>query len=325
MNPSHATKPSSPSSMTNRQEAKDYYGRGAARLDNNSLRDGAAYDHDWWSCHAYNHDDEGREEYDPGGGRHSSRRYQDHQRYQYEPPSASSYMASGMHQSSEAFMLPTTTRHQYTEQPRREAVSCRPRTTMKTEPTTRHYNDRNDNTASCFDNSEPRGRYHHQSVHSDIPSLVESENSTSVESSWNEEDDWNSKKSPCEDYYSGYGYAEGGQSAYSKQMACCQERALRNKKTIEISPGEYLRLRGADETWKAIQHDFYMPSKCSCCCTTIFCIQDANFILCPECRVVSPMPGVYYEGSNDGGVGLGFTMEELAQWQKDIERNRKVR
>jgi hypothetical protein len=147
--------------------------------------------------------------------------------------------------------------------------------------------------------------------------LVESE--TSFENSWNEEDDWNSKKGYGEDYYGHSGYhAEDRQGKFSNQMAF-REKKL-EQTSIEISPGEYQRLRGADETWRAIQNDFYMPYECSCCCRTIFCIQDANFILCPECRVVSPMPGVY--GGSDGGVGLGFTIEKLAQWQNDIERER---
>ena len=87
---------------------------------------------------------------------------------------------------------------------------------------------------------------------------------------------------------------------------------------IEISPGEYLRLRGADETWRAIHDDFYVPCACVCCELTLFCIQDAVFVLCPECMIVSPLEGVAYDG-HDGGVGMGFTMESLARWQEEIQ------
>lgn len=86
---------------------------------------------------------------------------------------------------------------------------------------------------------------------------------------------------------------------------------------IEVSPGEFLRLRGADETWKAIHNDFYVPGVCVMCDMTLFCIQDAIFILCPECLIVSPLEGVVYDGY-DGGVGMGFTMENLAIWQEEI-------
>jgi hypothetical protein len=71
--------------------------------------------------------------------------------------------------------------------------------------------------------------------------------------------------------------------------------------TIEISPGVHVRLRGASETWKAIENDFYMPAECICCESTIFCIQNADFVLCPDCRVVSRMEGVTSRGM--GGVG----------------------
>jgi hypothetical protein len=92
-------------------------------------------------------------------------------------------------------------------------------------------------------------------------------------------------------------------------------------KMVEISPGVHERLRGADETLNAVKLDFYMPTECFCCSLTIFCIQDAEYILCPDCRVVSPVPGDVGDGLNSGGVGLGFTMEDLAEWQDDIMRS----
>jgi hypothetical protein len=90
-------------------------------------------------------------------------------------------------------------------------------------------------------------------------------------------------------------------------------------KMIEVAPGEFMRLRGAHETWKAIQNDFYLPCACICCELTLFCIQDATYVLCPECQVVNPLEKI---DGYDGGVGLGFTMEELAEWQNDIVTNR---
>jgi hypothetical protein len=97
------------------------------------------------------------------------------------------------------------------------------------------------------------------------------------------------------------------------------DNKVKNSPTmIEVSPGEYLRLRGADETWKAIHMDFYVPCTCICCELTLFCIQDAVFVLCPECLAVSPLEGVVVDGY-DGGVGIGFTMESLANWQEEIK------
>lgn len=84
---------------------------------------------------------------------------------------------------------------------------------------------------------------------------------------------------------------------------------------IEIAPGHFARLRGAKETWKCIEEDFYLPVTCFCCSAEICCIMDASYVLCPQCRVVSPMEGC---GGADGGVGLGFTVEELRKWQHEI-------
>jgi len=82
-------------------------------------------------------------------------------------------------------------------------------------------------------------------------------------------------------------------------------------KTIEVAPGQHLRLRGADETTQAIQDDFYIPCECSCCTKTILCIQDADYVLCPDCRVVSPIREQLDSGKSNGGVGLGFKVESL--------------
>ena len=73
--------------------------------------------------------------------------------------------------------------------------------------------------------------------------------------------------------------------------------------TVEVAPGVSLRLRGAAETTWAIQNDFYIPIECVCCTQTILCIQDADYVLCPDCRVVGPIRPPQ-ERSN-GGVGLG--------------------
>ena len=36
------------------------------------------------------------------------------------------------------------------------------------------------------------------------------------------------------------------------------------------------------------------------------------------------MDGKVFDGASDGGVGLGFQMEELAKWQEEIERERRA-
>ena len=95
-----------------------------------------------------------------------------------------------------------------------------------------------------------------------------------------------------------------------------------NGMTVEIVPGKFLPLRGAIETWKAVQCDFYIPCTCLACSETIFCIQDASFVICPECRVVSPLESAIEDDNHAGGVGLGFTLDDLAMWQEELSAAR---
>lgn len=81
---------------------------------------------------------------------------------------------------------------------------------------------------------------------------------------------------------------------------------------IRIAPGLTARLRRVAETHNAIVQDFYIPTSCVACSTNLFCIMDANYVLCPLCRCVGRLEG----GADleyDGGVAIGFTWEYLQQ------------
>jgi hypothetical protein len=95
--------------------------------------------------------------------------------------------------------------------------------------------------------------------------------------------------------------------------------SLSTTMTIEVAPGLSVRLRGADETWRAIQTDQYQPCTCLECNANMFCIQDAWLVLCPTCRVASPV-NVSVNTNRDGGVALGFTMDVLAEGQASLWR-----
>jgi hypothetical protein len=80
---------------------------------------------------------------------------------------------------------------------------------------------------------------------------------------------------------------------------------------VEISPGVFALLRGSEETWRAIQVGHFETVVCVCCCNILQYIADAEYVLCPECRVVSPVVNHYRERSASGqrirrGVGLGL-------------------
>jgi hypothetical protein len=69
------------------------------------------------------------------------------------------------------------------------------------------------------------------------------------------------------------------------------------------------------------------------CDSSIFCIADAMYVVCPECKVISPTEAINnddfdIDGHNkDGkifGAGLGFTYACLLKWQTEIIRNQKM-
>jgi hypothetical protein len=86
---------------------------------------------------------------------------------------------------------------------------------------------------------------------------------------------------------------------------------------MEITPGQFLPVRGADETELAILNGAMRQTSCSCCTSNIFCIQMSEFVVCPVCHVVSPMTdgmgGTNVGKSGRYGVGLGLTPEDLEE------------
>ena len=81
-----------------------------------------------------------------------------------------------------------------------------------------------------------------------------------------------------------------------------------NSLKIEIEPGVYRELRGAEETWNAVATGQVAECSCVVCNLPLLCIQDAEFVLCPGCKVMSPLFHSYAGGR--GGVGLGLRATE---------------
>lgn len=89
---------------------------------------------------------------------------------------------------------------------------------------------------------------------------------------------------------------------------------------IEVSPGYYLPLRGSVETLAAVDGGMARKVQCMACSATLLCVPDAELVICPDCRLLSPLttskqqygstqqqPGVQY---TVGGVGLGLKVED---------------
>jgi hypothetical protein len=157
---------------------------------------------------------------------------------------------------------------------------------------------------------------HHDRQASEVPSLMASDASSAEDT----RDIWRGNISDCS-FSSDRKVPSLPDFSHQSQLPPPPPPLRPSPSSIEISPGVQVRLRGADETWRAIEYDYYMPAECICCESTIFCIQDADYVLCPDCRVVSRLEGSSSRGM--GGVGLGFKYGDLARWQDEIARARR--
>jgi hypothetical protein len=57
---------------------------------------------------------------------------------------------------------------------------------------------------------------------------------------------------------------------------------------VEVSPGEYMSLRGAEETIQAIESGYSKFVKCYGCNAQLQCVGDCQLVLCPDCKIMSP-------------------------------------
>jgi len=89
---------------------------------------------------------------------------------------------------------------------------------------------------------------------------------------------------------------------------CCnvvpQQEEEEERPFMEVEEGRFVPLRGSAETWQGIIEGKIQQADCWVCSTKLECLKDADFVLCPECRSITPLP----EDPNRhvGGVGLGI-------------------
>jgi hypothetical protein len=74
---------------------------------------------------------------------------------------------------------------------------------------------------------------------------------------------------------------------------------------VELIPGHFVPLIGSDETWQAFCADNVIDIECSSCQMFLYCKSTAEMVMCPECRMVSPIDDV---GLGAEGLGLGLSV-----------------
>eukprot|EP00549_Striatella_unipunctata_P013141 CAMPEP_0118674814 /NCGR_PEP_ID=MMETSP0800-20121206/1095_1 /TAXON_ID=210618 ORGANISM="Striatella unipunctata, Strain CCMP2910" /NCGR_SAMPLE_ID=MMETSP0800 /ASSEMBLY_ACC=CAM_ASM_000638 /LENGTH=205 /DNA_ID=CAMNT_0006570047 /DNA_START=510 /DNA_END=1127 /DNA_ORIENTATION=+ len=95
----------------------------------------------------------------------------------------------------------------------------------------------------------------------------------------------------------------------SKLDGNSNEYPLWSGPTIEMEPGIFLPLRGSDETLCGLLCGQMQSATCWGCSLHLSCLIDANYVLCPQCRIVSPLVA---DGRRViGGVGLGVEANML--------------
>ena len=89
--------------------------------------------------------------------------------------------------------------------------------------------------------------------------------------------------------------------------------------TMEIMPGVNVIVRGNLETRNAICHGTIRQTFCLDCCSSLGVIQDAEYVLCPMCRSLTPMAVSLTPEELEGayGVGLGFVHDRYNHSPED--------
>jgi hypothetical protein len=75
--------------------------------------------------------------------------------------------------------------------------------------------------------------------------------------------------------------------------------------SIQVSPGILEPVRGAQETLEAAEMGQIRRISCLGCAHQCFCIDNARYLYCRVCRVLSPVEG------GEWGVGMGFALQDL--------------
>lgn len=76
------------------------------------------------------------------------------------------------------------------------------------------------------------------------------------------------------------------------------------RKMVQVTEDLELPLHGAQETSAALDRGEVVTSVCIVCRATLRCIRKAQYVLCPECKCLTPLQDTHYNAT--GGVGLGL-------------------
>lgn len=112
------------------------------------------------------------------------------------------------------------------------------------------------------------------------------------------------------------------EKSHEKRIRSSQKPIARlrvdSNRDIEVAPGIFAHLRGAEETWNAITTGYASQYECGECAQRFCAIRDASYFICPSCKCI----GTSGFQSTHGGVGLGLNVEFL--WPREVEEIQRV-
>ena len=108
-----------------------------------------------------------------------------------------------------------------------------------------------------------------------------------------------------------------------------QQAVPATSRKVPLSDGVSVPLRGASESWQAIRNECTTSMTCSGCQTKLHVIEDAEYVVCPDCWTAGPLEqslggfGFEMDGCSDNyGLGLGLPENDIVQW---VEKEMKKR
>jgi hypothetical protein len=113
----------------------------------------------------------------------------------------------------------------------------------------------------------------------------------------------------------GDGYSKDGD--FKGYDSFSSDEDEKGRTIVEVIPGEFVPLRGTVETWEAVQAGEVTGTICIYCQLALVCIEDADLVMCPGCRVISAVDG----GGGGGGLGLGMSIKD-ARRELSVRRSR---
>jgi hypothetical protein len=93
-------------------------------------------------------------------------------------------------------------------------------------------------------------------------------------------------------------------ASYTQISSTYFEERNRDPVYLEIEPGRKERLRGTAEMIRALQLGFVRSTCCLACQRRLLCIANVAWVVCPDCRSISPT----YAEDYRPGVGLGMKL-----------------